>query len=427
MRRRVELGLLTTALGIGAAGAALVAVARGASLAPPEAATDGLHFGGILQVWLQVGLAVLLCHLVLRRLRPTADQLLFPVGVALTAIGLAVIFSLSPGQAQRQVGWLWISLLVFVAALRWPGDLDRLRQLKYLMGLLTGLLLLLPMVAGQEINGARLWLKIGGFTLQPGELAKVTLVFFLAGYLCSRAELLVAEPRRFGPLVLPDPQLLAPLLGMWALGMAMLVLLRDLGTALLFFGTFVTMLYLATAQAAWLAAGAGSFLAGAWVMASWFSHVQTRLVTWLDPWSRIERGGYQIAQGLFAIAAGGVSGVGLGLGAAASIPAATTDFPFAAICEELGWWGAAVVVALYAVLLQRALRAAVMQPDRFRGLLAGGLGSLLALQALVILAGVTKLVPLTGITLPFVSYGGSSLLTNFLVLALLLRCSEVRR
>ncbi len=418
---------MVTALGIGLVGAVLVAVARGVGLERQLVEGPAVTFGQLVAVWLQLAAAAALCHALLAWRRPSCDQFVLPLSVALTGLGLATIFSLSPAQAGKQVTWLWVSFAVFAATILIGRDLSGLRQYKYLLGCLTAGLLLVPMLVGTEVNGARLWIRIGGATIQPGELAKITLVLFLAGYLAEKGELIVEEPRRIGPLTLPDPQFLLPLLLMWAVGMAMLVLLRDLGTALLFYGTVVAMLYLATDRVGFLAVGALSFAGGAALCARLFGHVQARLSVWLDPWPKIDGTGYQVIQGLFALAAGGVGGVGLGMGSASRIPAATTDFPFAAICEELGLWGAGLILALFLIWVHRALRVGVRHPDAFRGLVAAGLGCLMATQALVICGGVTRIIPLTGITLPFISYGGSSLLTNYLALGLLLRCSEGQR
>ncbi len=421
--RSLERGLLVPALGLGLAGTVLVAVARGAEFGGDPGTVS---IGYIARIWAQVAAAAVACHLLLAARRRDCDELLYPLSLALCGLGLATIFSLAPDQAQKQMNWLWVSLAVLLATLHLPR-LARLKQYTYTFGLLTAALLLLPMLFGREINGARLWLQFGGVTIQPGELAKITLVLFLAGYLERHGETLAAGGRKLLGITLPDPRYLGPLLVLWGVGMVLLVRLRDLGTALLFFGTAVAMLYAVTARASYLVAGALSFAGGAALCMQWFGHVRRRIEVWLDPWPQIDGDGYQIVQGLFALAAGGVSGVGLGLGYASRIPAASTDFPFAAIAEELGLWGAALVIALYLVWIYRAMRVGVSQADDYRALLAVGLGSLMALQTMVILGGVTKLIPLTGITLPFISYGGSSLVTNFLMLGLLLRCSEEGR
>lgn len=424
MRRRTERGLLVTALGIGLAASALVAVAKGAGLVAPDEGGLPVTFPQVIAVWAQVAVAVLATHVLLALRHPTCDQYLLPISVALTGLGLAVIFALAPDQAERQVGWLYLSLAGFAAVVVGLRDVGTLRRYKYTWGAVTVLLLVLPLAIGRTVHGSRLWISLGPLTVQPGELAKLSLVLFAAGYLSTRGELLAAEPRRIGPFAVPEPRLMVPLMVMWAVAMLLLVRLRDLGTALLFFAVVVAMLYAATDRAAWLGLGAVSFAGGAWVCAQLFGHVHRRITAWLDPWSDVNRSGFQVAQGLFAIAAGGLSGAGLGLGQAWRIPEAATDYPFAAVCEDLGLWGAAVLAALYVLWVQRALHTALRCRDRFIALLAVGLGSLMAVQTLVILAGVTKLIPLTGITLPFVSYGGSSLLTNYLALGLLLRCGE---
>ncbi|MBI2301508.1 MAG: FtsW/RodA/SpoVE family cell cycle protein [Armatimonadetes bacterium] len=427
MPRRRERALMVTALGIGLAGMVLVAVAGGATLEAGLTGRPELTVPAIALLWGQLALAALLCHLVLARRHRGADQVLLPLSLGLTGLGVTIIFSLAPGQAQKQVNWLWVSLAVLLLTVTLRGDIDRFRDYRYLFGLLTAVLLLMTMVLGHESHGARLWLKLGPIALQPGELAKVTLVFFLAGYLDSRGDMLVDGGRRVLGIELPDPRYLGPVVLMWGFGMVLLVGLRDLGTALLFFGTFLSMMYAATAQAGYLWLGGAGFAGGLWICSRLFHHVRIRLDMWQNPWPEAQDKGYQIVQGLFAIAAGGVGGVGLGLGGAERIPAATTDYPFAALCEELGLWGAAMAVALFGVWVYRALRLGASHPNRYRALLSTGIGCLMAVQTLVILGGVTKLIPLTGITLPFISYGGSSLVTNYLLLGLLLRCSEGAR
>lgn len=421
--RSLERSLLVGALGLPLAGCVLVAVARGAPLTAPG---EALSVARLAVVWAQFAAAAVAVHVLLAARRRTCDELLYPVSLALCGLGLSIIFSLAPEQAQKQANWLWLALCGLAGVLHLPR-LGALRDYTYLFGLATAALLLAPMLFGREVNGAKLWIQVGGYTVQPGELAKVTLVLFLAGYLERHGDTLALGGRRVLGIDLPDPRYLGPVAVMWGLGMVLLVGLRDLGTALLFFATFVAMIYAATARSGYVVAGALSFAGGAWLCAQLFGHVQRRIDVWLNPWADLDGAGYQIAQGLFALSAGGLGGTGLGLGLAARIPAASTDFPFAALAEELGLWGAALVIALYLVWVYRALRVALLQPDRYRALLAVGLGSLIAMQTLVILGGVTKLTPLTGITLPFVSYGGSSLVVGFLVLGLVLRCSESGR
>lgn len=427
MPRPREAALLVIALAIGLAGALLISVTGGATLEAGMTANPELTLSRLAAVWGQVALAAFTIHLLIRRQAPGMDQVLLPLSVALAALGLVVIFSLAPEQAQKQMNWLWVGLALLALTLLLPRELDSLRDYRYLFALATALLLLLPLAIGREINGARLWIVLGPVRLQPGEVAKVTLVLFLAGYLEARGELLLEGGRRLLGIEVPDLRYLGPVLVTAGAAMLLLVGLRDLGTALLFFGTFVAMLYLVTAQAGYVIVGGLGFGAGAWLCSRLFGHVRRRLAIWLNPWVDPLDAGHQVVQGLFAVAAGGLTGTGLGRGQAARIPAVTTDYPFAAVCEQLGLWGAAMMVALYALWVHRALRIAVTQPNRYRALLAGGIGALIATQTLVILGGVTKLVPLTGITLPFISYGGSSLVTNFLLLGLLLRCSEGTR
>lgn len=428
MGRARERGLLVVAIAVGVGGSALVAFARGGTF-------DGADPGSLPRqaaVWLQLGLAALLVHGWLARRRSTADETLLPASIGLTAVGLTIIYSLSPAEAQAQVVWLWVSLGLLALVVAALPSLDGLREYTFLWGLATVLLLLAPMLFGREVNGARLWIDLGFVRLQPSEPAKLTLVLFLASYLSSaRGGGLAGEAWRVGPFALPAPRYLVPLVVMWAGAMLVLITLRDLGTALLFFGTFICMVYAATGQVRYLLGGMVSFALGAWAAAQAFGHVRGRITAWLNPWVEptIGAGGYQIVQALFAVAAGGMTGVGLGFSQLANpltgrlLFASTTDLPFAAVCEQVGVWGAAMVVGLYGFWVYRALRLAVVQRDEFAGLLATGIAVLMALQSLVIMGGVVKLIPLTGITLPFVSYGGSSLLVNYVMLALLLRCA----
>ncbi|MBI5833595.1 MAG: FtsW/RodA/SpoVE family cell cycle protein [Armatimonadetes bacterium] len=432
MGRARERGLLLTALLVGLTGSALVAVVHGGTFDPQQA--DSLPRQAI--VWAQLAVAAFGCHFVLARRGSDADETLLPVSMALTGVGLTVIYSLDPAQAQRQVTWLWLALGVLLLTVIRLVDVAKLREYVYVWGAGTAGLLLLPILFAKEVNGARLWIDLGVFKLQPSELAKLTLVMFLAAYLSSARGAAIAEAdwRPLG-LRLPSPRYLVPLLVMWVAAMVLLVALRDLGTALLFFGTFICVIYAATAQPGYLVFGAISFTCGAWAAAQMFGHVRNRIQAWLNPWPEevLAKSGYQVAQGLFAIAAGGMGGVGLGMSqmvnpfTGRTVFAATTDLPFAALCEQMGLWGAALVVALYGFWVYRALRVSLSQPDNFRALLALGLGVLMAVQVFVIMGGVTKLIPLTGITLPFISYGGSSLISNFLMLGLLLRCSEGQR
>jgi cell division protein FtsW (lipid II flippase) len=287
------------------------------------------------------------------------------------------------------------------------------------------LLVLATFVLGIDLNesGMRLWLGAGGVYFQPSELLKIILVVFLAAYLAEKRELIVLTGLRVGPFRLPPLPYLLPLLLVWLISLGLVVIQRDLGAALLFFGIFLAMLYVATARVTYVLAGLGAFALGGVLCYRLFEHVRDRVAIWLDPWADAQGRGYQVVQALIALGAGGVLGTGLGYGYPEYIPAVHTDFVIAAIGEEFGLLGTLAVVGLYLLLVYRGFRIALRAPDAYLQLLATGLSTVLALQALVILGGTTRLIPLTGITLPFISYGGSSLLANYLIVGLLLRVS----
>jgi cell division protein FtsW (lipid II flippase) len=282
---------------------------------------------------------------------------------------------------------------------------------------------LLPVV-GRNINGARLWLRLGPMSFQPGELAKIALAIFFASYLVEKRELLAVATHRVGPFMVPDARHFGPLVLAWGVSLVIMIAERDLGSSLLFFALFISLLWVATARGAYLAIGAGLFLAGATFAWQAFAHVQERVRIWLNPWPKADGAGFQTIQALFAFAAGGVAGTGLALGSPDRIPAVTTDFTFAAIGEELGLVGAVAILVAFLLMVGAGLRTAMRAEAPFEKLLATGLTTILGMQSFIILAGVTRLVPLTGITLPFVSYGGSSLVANYVLLALLLRLSD---
>ncbi|MEK7285085.1 MAG: FtsW/RodA/SpoVE family cell cycle protein, partial [Chloroflexota bacterium] len=281
-------------------------------------------------------------------------------------------------------------------------------------------------VIGREINGARIWISVGPANFQPAEAVKILLVVFFAAYLDEHRELLATPPRRFGPIPIPPVPYLVPIVLMWALAMGVMVLQNDLGATLLFFGIFLAMLYLATGEVFYSLIGLVMLVAGSAVAATVFSHVNARIETWLAPFSDELRfgAGYQLVQGLFALANAGLFGAGWGNGMPERIPVVWSDFVFAAFTEETGFVGALGLLALYLVFVFRGMTIALRAPTPFLQLLAGGLSFILAFQTLVIVAGNAKLIPLTGVTLPFLSYGGSSLVTNYLLVALLLRVSE---
>jgi cell division protein FtsW (lipid II flippase) len=374
-------------------------------------------------------------HLVVRATLPHADPYLLPVAGVLTAVGLTMIYRIDPDLAFRQGLWVVIGVAAFAALLVFLKDYRSLDHVKYILGLVAIGLLALPAVPGlgRTINGASLWVGVGPVVFQPGEFAKVLLVIFLAGYLRDNREVLSMGSGRYG---LPSPKHFGPLLVIWGGAMLVLFQTNDLGGGLLYFSVFLAMLWVATARWAYVAVGLGLFAVGAWGLYHVTPHVQERVSIWLDcSWSvsnacPVYDEGYQLAQSIYAIAGGGLFGQGLGEGILISpegntyIPFLSTDFIFAAIAQELGLAGVVAIVLVYVVVLYRGFRIAIMADDGFSKLLAVGLTSALAIQAFIIMAGVAGLIPLTGITLPFVSYGGSSIVANFLIVGLLLMVSN---
>lgn len=416
--RFTELGLLLWPLLLAALGSLAVAGAR-----------DGRLTVDALAVPVAFGAVALVLHgfLVFSGFR--GDQLLLPLALGLTAIGLVLVQRLAPSLLIAQVSWLLVGGGAFVAAILVPRDLTLLARFKYTWALLGLGLLVVPLLPGlgREINGARIWVGLGAINFQPAEAVKILLVLFFAGYLEEHRELLARPPERIGPLPVPPLPYLLPILLMWGVAMAVMILQKDLGTALLFFGIFVAMLYLATGRIAYSLAAIVMLVGGSWAAAQLFAHVNSRIAVWLAPFSDEMRfsSGYQIVQGLFALGNGGLLGAGLGNGMPDRIPIAWSDFVFAAFTEEVGFVGAIALLALYLVFVFRGMAIALRAPTPFLQLLAAGLSFILAFQALVIVAGNAKLIPLTGVTLPFLSYGGSSLVTNFLLVALLLRVSDL--
>jgi cell division protein FtsW (lipid II flippase) len=366
------------------------------------------------------------------------DQVLLPVVTSLAGIGLLMVQRLHPDLADLNDVYADLALKQFVflcagLAVLWGTvvilrDLNLLRRYKYTYVLLSLALLAATFVFGEEVNGARLWIDLGPIQVQPSELVKVTLVVFLAAYLDEKRDLIGPGGKwSVGPLRLPPLPTLLPMALMWVASLLVLVVQNDLGSALLLFGIFLGMLYVATGQALYVAVGLGSFALASWGAFAAFDRIGVRIQNWLDPWQDPLDTGFQQVQADYALSSGGLFGSGLGLGRPWSIPEVHTDFVFAAIGEELGLLGALGVLALYLVLVMRGYSIALTAPDGFARLLAAGLTTALGLQVVIIVGGVSRLLPLTGITLPFVSYGGSSLLTNFLIVGILLRVSAVRR
>jgi cell division protein FtsW (lipid II flippase) len=378
-----------------------------------------------------VAVAYLAAHFVTARFAKGADPALLPIAAVLAGLGYAVIYRLDSGRAADQFVWLMLGLGLYVLTLMIVRDHRTLDAYTYTIGLVGMLFLLLPIAPGigRTINGARLWIKVGPLTFQPAEIGKVLVVIFLASYLSAKKELLALATRRLGPFRFPEPRYLGPLLVAWFVSLAVLFAEKDLGSSLLFFGIFVTMLWVATGRATYLVLGLVMFAVGALIGYAMFAHVQDRVLIWfhaLDP-KYIQGKGYQLAQSEFSLGTGGVAGTGLGQGHPTLIPSVYTDFIFSAIGEELGLLGSTALLLLYFGLVTRAFRTALSREDGFSKLLATGLATALGFQTFIIVGGVTRLIPLTGITLPFVSYGGSSLVANFVLLALLVRVSAPPR
>jgi cell division protein FtsW (lipid II flippase) len=382
----------------------------------------------------------LAAHLVIRVRLPDADPYLFPIVAVLAGTGLVVIYRLDAELAREQAQWFVVGLAFFAATIIVLRDYRVLERYRYLIAAGSLLLLLLPRVPGigAQVNGAYLGVELGPVAFQPAEFAKIGIIVFLASYLRDTRQLLVE--RRVGPLTVPRLKHLGPLLLVWGLAMAMLVFIRDLGSSLMFFGGFLAMLYVATNRLIFPIAGLGLFAAGAWFFANAVGHVGDRIEAWqkpFDPELYGQIGGsYQIAQSLFAQADGGLWGIGIGESLvkvgippdeAILLPAAQTDLIYAVIANELGLVGAVGLLLVYVLFVERGMRIAVLARDSFSKLLATGLTTVVALQVFVIVGGVTKVIPLTGVTLPLVSYGGSSIVANFVIVALLLLISDRAR
>jgi len=380
-----------------------------------------------------------LVHVALVLAGRRTDQILLPTMGLLAGIGLLLMIRLPQdlagrlgGLAQTQLLWLVIGLVI-VGGLAVAVTSDVwLRRYKYTWAAVGVGLLLLTFVFGRDINGARLTVTIGPFSGQPSQLLTVILVVFLAGYLSENRPLLQAESTRVGPLRLPPLPYLAPMVAMWAIALGVVIVQSDLGAALLFFAVFLLLLYVSTARFSFVVLGLGAFVIGAGLLYFVVDRVRTRIDIWVDPFVDPSGAGYQVVQALHAFARGGLIGTGLGAGlpiiaGRPPIPALHTDFPFAALGEELGLVGILAVLGLYLVLVERGLRIASAAQDEFRAILAAGLSLVIGVQAFIIAAGNLKLIPLTGITLPFVSYGGSSLLANSVIVGLLIALSERTR
>lgn len=428
-RRWAEFFLLTLALVVGVG--AYVAVGLGVTGDVPA---DVYTLGG--------GLAALalLTHVIVRWRAPYADPVLLPLVIALNGLGLAMIQRIDyalPESSTPDVGpfagpqlvWTAIGVAAFIGVLVVVRDHRRLQAFTYTFGLGAIGLLLLPLVPGlgRQINGATIWVAVGPLSFQPGEIAKVCLVVFFAGYLVVKRDALALAGRRILGIDLPRGRDLGPILVAWLLSLGVLVFQRDLGSSLLFFGLFLVLLYVATERAGWLVVGGLLFGAGAYLSYLTFSHVQFRVQGWLDPFSDPDGKFYQIVQGQYGMAYGGLLGRGLGQGDPTMTPYSYSDFIAASLAEELGLAGLMAILVVYALIVERGLRTALTCRDAFGKLVATGLAVSFALQVFVVVGGVTRLIPLTGLTTPFLSYGGSSLVANWAIIGLLLRISDQTR
>jgi len=368
--------------------------------------------------------AFIISHVVIRRLAPNADPALLPITFALSGIGIAFVMRLAPALATRQILWLFLAIAAMLLTLLAVPSVQKLTRYKYSLMLLGILLLLLPVFVGTEVSGSKIWLSFGGFSFQPGEIAKVLIVLFLAGYLADNREMLSVGGRRIGSFTIPDPKTLAPLLFMWAISLVIVIFERDLGSALLFFGMFLLMIYIATGRWLYVVVGISLLAIGGIAVFLAFGHVQQRIYGWLDPFAYRETIGYQLIQGLYSLADGGLFGTGIGRGLPELIPIVESDFIFNAIAEEMGLLGASAVLLLYVLFTVRGFTIAARAKSDVDAFSAAGLTAAIALQAFVIVGGVTRLIPLTGVTLPFMSQGGSSLLASFIIVGLLLRAGD---
>ena len=369
-------------------------------------------------------------HLVVRIRLPQADPYILPVTALLAAVGLTEIFRIKPALALLQGQWLLVGALLFVLTVVIVRDHTRLDRYRYLIGALGLALLVATIVAGTTVNGARLWIHAFGMSIQPSEFAKLAIVIFLAGYLDDKKVLLSIPTRHVLGVPVPAAKYFGPLVVMWVLSLLMLVFMKDFGMSLLFMAVFVALLYMATTRGVYVVFGGALFAVAAAVAVWLVPHVADRFSVWLDPWAKADTTGYQLLQSLFTIADGGVLGAGFGRGfllytdRQPVVPDLQTDFIFAAIANEMGLLGAVAVVLCFLLFFWRGVRIATQAPDGFSKLLAAGLATAFGLQTIIILGGVTRLIPLTGITLPFVSYGGSSITANLVLVALLLMVSH---
>ncbi|MDF1604483.1 FtsW/RodA/SpoVE family cell cycle protein [Nocardioides sp. YIM 152315] len=427
-RRGAELFLLVLALVVGVGAYAAVGIGVEEEV-PPDLFGYGAWLAGL----------VIGAHLVIRFVAPYADPVLLPVVAALNGLGLAVIHRIDLAReaegrfhefAQQQLTWMTLGVVLFVVTLIAVRDHRVLQRFTYTSGLAAIVLLLLPLLPGlgRTVYGARIWIRLGPFSFQPGEVAKVLLVIAVAGYLVLHRDALALAGRRVLFVDLPRGRDLGPILVMWLVSLGILVFQRDLGSSLLFFGLFLIMLYVATERPGWLVVGGLLFVGGAALAYFLFGHVRERFDIWLNPFDFYDSGeSFQPIEAKFGLGWGGLIGRGFGNGDPDRVPFAESDFILASIGEELGLTALIAVLMMYGLIVERALRTALICRDGFGKLVATGLGSAIALQVFVVAGGVTGLIPITGLTTPFLAYGGSSLVANWVIVAVLLRISDQAR
>lgn len=427
--RNLELVLLVIACGICAGAMVLVQLGTKGRLFD----TSVLWVGSTI-----LGLALVM-HVVLRVVAKNADPFILPIALALNGIGIAEIYRIDihnglegwSAIGVKQIVWTIMAMAAAIVVLLVVRNHRFLQRYRYIFMFLTIALLLLPMLPGIGLNvgGARVWIQIGSFTFQPGELAKITMALFFAGYLVTARDSLSIVGKKFLGMTFPRARDLGPILVMWAAAMGVLVFQRDLGTALLYFGLFLVMIYVATARISWVLIGLLLFVGGAIVAASVLEYVHGRFEQWLDPFnqevfSRDTQASYQLVQGLFGFANGGITGTGLGQGRPYITPVANADYIIASLGEELGLIGVFALLALFIILASRGIRVGFMAQDDFGKLLGVGFGFTIALQVFVVVGGITRVIPVTGLTTPFMAAGGSSLIANWIIAAMLLRLTD---
>ncbi|HVI38955.1 MAG TPA: FtsW/RodA/SpoVE family cell cycle protein, partial [Gaiellales bacterium] len=401
-------------------------------------AQDNAQLGNLSLIYGAYFLAVCVAtHVFLRIRLPNADPYLFPLMATLTAFGFVMIYRIDETLARDQANWFVLGLILFALTIYFLRDYEVLERYRYTIAIAGLLLLLAPRLPGigQQVNGAYLGVKIGPLAFQPAEFTKLAIVVFLASYLREHREVLIVGARRVLGVTLPPLKHFGPMLVVWGASMFMLVFIRDLGSSLMFFAAFLALLYVATGRFSFVVIGMAMFLLGAWFFAATVPHVHDRVEVWLHPYSDPEGNGYQILQSIFAQADGGLFGKGFGQAlitvpgshGTALLPAAQTDTIYSLIVNELGLFGACGVILVYLLIAARGFKIALLASDGFSKLLAVGLTSVFAIQAFVIIGGVTRVIPLTGVTLPFISYGGSSIVANLVLLALLLLVSDRAR